>query len=126
VGAVTDPAGRQTRYEYNALNLMTKAIDPLGGETTFTYDGNGNLLSLTDARGKTTSYTYNNMDRADTRTDPLLRAESYLYDNKGNLRQVTDRKNQVTTYTHDALDRQSFVGFGTMARPAGFEPATLA
>ncbi|MGH9330607.1 MAG: kelch repeat-containing protein, partial [Vicinamibacterales bacterium] len=121
VGAVTDPTGRQTRYEYNALNLVTKVIDPLGGETTYSYDGNGNLLSLTDARGKTTSYTYNNMDRAETRTDSLLRVESSLYDNNGNLRQVTDRKNQVTTYSYDALDRQTFAGFGTTGNPPTYQ-----
>ncbi len=58
---------------------MTKAIDPRGGETTFTYDGNGNLLTLTDARGKTTTWTYDSMDRVATRTDPLSRDESFEY-----------------------------------------------
>jgi YD repeat-containing protein len=78
-----DPLGRTTTYEYNALNLITKVIDALAGQTTFTFlgargappplagprrvrasrrpqalDGNGNLLTLTDARSKTTTWTY--------------------------------------------------------------------
>lgn len=84
--------------------------------TSFSYDPNGNLLSVTDARNGVTSYTYNTMDRLATRTDPLLQQESYVYDNTGNLTEVTDRKSQVSTFTYDALNRR------TQASVAG--PAT--
>ena len=79
--------------------------DPLGGETTLSYDPNGNLLSVTDARGSVTRYTYDVMDRLESRTDPLGRSESYEYDAAGNLTQFTDRKGQATTFTYDALNR---------------------
>jgi RHS repeat-associated protein len=92
-------------------------VDPLSGTTSFTYDANGNLLTLTDARGKTTTWTYDSMDRVATRTDPLTRAESFTYDLNGNLATWTDRKGQVTIYQYDALDRQTFVGFGTTGVP---------
>jgi RHS repeat-associated protein len=103
--ALTDPLGQAVRYEYSALNQVTKIVDALGGETALSYDGNGNLLSLTDARGNPTTYTYDVMDRPASRTDPLQRTETYLYDANGNLREVTDRKNQTTTFTSDPLDR---------------------
>lgn len=35
----TIPSGAPTRFEYNAFNLVTKVIDPLTGETSFSYDG---------------------------------------------------------------------------------------
>jgi len=38
-------------------------LDPLNGTTGFTYDANGNLLSVTDARSNQTIYTYENMGR---------------------------------------------------------------
>jgi YD repeat-containing protein len=80
---VADPGGSMTRFEYNPHDQVTKIVDPLAGETTFTFldprgappplartrrlrascgpqalDGNGNLLTLTDARSKTTIWTY--------------------------------------------------------------------
>ena len=117
---MVDPRGTTARFEYNALNLMTKVIDALNGETSFTYDGNGNLLTLTDARGKTTTWTYDEMDRVETRTDPLSRDETFAYDPNGNLVAWTDRKGQLTTYQYDALDRQMLVGFGTTGSPSTY------
>jgi len=81
------------------LNLRTRTTDPLQGVTAFSYDANGNLLSVTDARNSVGSYVYDNMDRATTRRDPLLHDETYQYDLNGNLTQVTDRKEQVTSYS---------------------------
>lgn len=37
---VADPRGAGTRFEYNAVNQVTKIVDALLGETSFTYDGN--------------------------------------------------------------------------------------
>jgi RHS repeat-associated protein len=82
-------------------------VDALNGQTTFGYDGNGNLLTVTDARGNTTSHTYDSMDRLSTRTDPLNRQEFYQYDPNGNPTQFTDRKNQVSTFAYDGLNRRT-------------------
>jgi RHS repeat-associated protein len=99
--------GNQTQYLYDPLNRLTQVTDALNGLTAFTYDPNGNLLTVKDARLKTTNYTYDNMDRLATRKDPLTNSESYLYDANGNLSQFTDRKPQVTSYTYDALNRRT-------------------
>jgi RHS repeat-associated protein len=109
--ATTNPLGQQTRYDYDALNQVTKITDSLAGPTQLVYDGNGNLLSLTDARNNTTSYIYSTMDRVATRTDPLLRLETYGYDNNGNRTSFTDRKSQVTSTNYDALNRPTLVTY---------------
>ncbi len=93
------------------LNRLTQVLDPLNGTTGFSYDPNGNLLSVTDARSNQTTYTYENMDRLATRTDPLLRAESYQYDLAGNMTEFTDRKSQITSYTYDGLNRRTSVTY---------------
>lgn len=113
VARVINPLGHTTRYEYDVLNQVRKITDPAQGATEFTYDPNGNLLSVKDARGKVTSYTYDSMDRVATRNDPLSKAESYAYDERGNLKKFTDRRGKVTTYAYDSLDRVKFAGFGT-------------
>jgi len=78
------------------LNRLPWRLDPLNGTTGFTYDANGNLLSVTDARSNATTYAYVNMDRLATRVDLLTRSESYQYDLAGDMTQFMDRKNRAT------------------------------
>ena len=108
---MTDPLGHHTLVAYTPLNLVATITDAKGGETAFTYDGNGNLLTLTDPRTAVTTYTYDDLDRVATRTDPLSQTETYQYDANGNLTQVTDRKSQVTAYAYDALDRLATITY---------------
>jgi RHS repeat-associated protein len=127
--AVTDALNETTAYQYDSLNQVIKGTDPRGspnGVTSFTYDGNGNLLTVQDPSQQTTSlmtsYVYDNMDRVITRTDPLQRQEWYQYDIGGNLIQFTDRRGKITTLNYDALNRPTFVGFGTVpGNPNSYE-----
>ena len=112
VVAKSDALGVLTKYNYNALNQVTKITDPLRGTTMFGYDPNGNLLSVTDANGHATTYTYDTSDRLSTRVDPLNRSEGYQYDGNSNLTQFTDRRGKITTYNYDSLNRKTFAGFG--------------
>jgi RHS repeat-associated protein len=115
----TNAMGQAVQYQYSPLNQVTQVTDPLNGQTSLTYDPNGNLLTLTDALGSghVTTYTYDSMDRPATRKDPLGNSESYQYDLNGNLVQFTDRRGKVATYKYDALNRRIFAGFGSQPGP---------
>jgi YD repeat-containing protein len=119
--SLTNALGQAVQYQYSPLNQVNQITDPLNGLTAFTYDANGNLLTLTDALGSShkTTYTYDNMDRVATRKDALPQnpAEIYQYDLNGNLKQFTDRRTKVTTFQYDKLNRRIFAGFGPTAAP---------
>jgi YD repeat-containing protein len=48
-------------HTYDALNRLSWRLDPLNGTTGFTYDANGNLLSVTDARRSTDEGSENSL-----------------------------------------------------------------
>ena len=78
------------------MNRLPWRLDPLNGTTGFTYDANGNLLSVTDARSNATTYVYVNMDRLATRVDLLTSSESYQHDLAGDTTQLVDTKSKAT------------------------------
>lgn len=41
---------RVTTFEYDAFNRLKKVTNPATGVTEYTYDGNGNLLTVTVSR----------------------------------------------------------------------------
>ena len=64
---------------------MKKVTDPLTGITQYTYDGNGNLLTVMDAKNQTTTFVYDDRNRLISTTDPLGKIETYSYDGNDNF-----------------------------------------
>jgi YD repeat-containing protein len=63
-GGSTDPAQWRTRtFAYDSQGRMTQQTAPEAGLTTFSYDGNGNVLTTTDARNVTITRTYDSLNR---------------------------------------------------------------
>ncbi len=131
---VTDERGLETRYERDAWDNITKTVypdgasesttydyrfdlpkqktDALGRITAYTYDANGNLLSMTEAQGtadqRITDYTYDGYGQRLTDTvkgsDPSEDAlTQYSYDDQGNLTEIIDPESHTTAYTHDEM-----------------------
>jgi RHS repeat-associated protein len=100
-----DGNGNVTFYQYDALDRVATAIDPLGGTMIFVYDPVGNLKTVTDRNGNPTQYAYDDLNRRITMTDALPATTQYAYDKVGNLVQITDSDGHSTTYAYDQINR---------------------
>lgn len=78
-------------------HLPTAVTDALGRRTDFTYDENGNVLTVTRLAGTadavTTTFTYHaSFSQVASVTDPLSHTTAFGYDGTGNLTSITDRE----------------------------------
>jgi len=143
LGAFLGDPNHTTTYQYDKLGRITAMIqaepDGLGlstrPTTTYTYDANGNLVSVTDPRGFTTEYAYDEQNRKIEQVQPATDGSGplttrYYYDNDGNRRYVVDplgtdpsQTAYTTEYQYDAINRRTAViqpdpdGSGPLTRP---------
>jgi len=94
-----------TRYEYDALNRLTKTIYPNGSESTIEYDAAGNERATVDQKGNRTEYDYDAYGRLLTTAYADGSTSSSTYDAEGNKLTDTDRNGHTTSYSYDALNR---------------------
>ncbi|NOK71559.1 MAG: hypothetical protein GFH25_541324n2 [Chloroflexi bacterium AL-N10] len=85
-GATTTPWGSYatTRYDYDALDRLTKMTDAAGNSTTTTYDSAGRKTEM---------------------RDPDMGRWRYTYDANGNLKTQLDANNQTIWFAYDQLNR---------------------
>jgi RHS repeat-associated protein len=107
--AANTPLARTITTTWHSTFHLPLSITEPGHTTNFTYDGNGNMLTRTVTAGgqtRTVSYTYNAQGQALTMTDPNGNVTAYAYDAHGNLSSVTNALGQVTKFTsYDAAGR---------------------
>ncbi|HQI42231.1 MAG TPA: DUF6531 domain-containing protein [Ignavibacteriaceae bacterium] len=104
---INQVAGGKTithKYQYDAMNNITKYTDPRNKVTDFVYDNNGNLISVTDTRG-TTNYSRNSFGKVESITNPLSHTTNLGYNSYGNLTTITDPLSNTTSLTYDAISR---------------------
>jgi len=91
----------QISYTYDGNGNVLTRTDELGHTTSYTYDGNGNVLTVTVPINAnttaTTTYTYNNFGEVLTMTDPLGNVTTNTFDANGNLLSVTTPAPNGTT-----------------------------
>lgn len=93
----------QTWAYDNNLNVLSHS-NSLNQTTTYTYDAQGNQLTMTDAAGTTTT-TYNQFGQPLTATDALGSTTVFTYNAQGSPLSITDPLNKVTTFTSDPLGK---------------------
>jgi len=109
-----------TRYEYDALDRMTKSIQDLNGATDnvteYRHDSRGLVVGMTDPRTKLSAYEYDGLGRLVRTTrdmngngpDPLEAADlvtTQTWDHSSRLIAQTDDNGNPTRYAYDSLDR---------------------
>lgn len=123
VDTTTDPLGRVTDYDYDALGRLTQVTYALGTpdqaieryeyDTTTVAGRAGLVTAFVDANGNRTEYVYDVMNRLlrtvepdpdglDPLTSPVTEFE---YDPAGNLIKTTDARGNVTENVYDEIDR---------------------
>jgi len=112
VRSVTDPDGRVTRFQYDALNRNILTIDPEGRTAGKTYDAEGHVL--VERRG----------DGAPIPTPPAISdAIAYItrtYTDNGQVLTFADGRSSITTYLYDGFDRLSRTSFPNPANGAAY------
>lgn len=101
----TSPSGLElntTRREYDALNRVTKLIDPFGNVLQYAYDAVGNLSLLTYPDGKQVSYSYDAANRLVSVKDWRERVTAYVYDANGRVTQMQRPNQTAVSYEYDA------------------------
>jgi len=106
LSSVTDTAGRNISFTYDASGHLTKITDPINRTVQFTYDTAGNMISATDVRGQTTQYTYDTSHQLLTVTDPRGNVVvTNTYDSERRVVTVQkDAKGGATSYVYDPLN----------------------
>ena len=109
--------GQLRTFAYDSLSRLKTAVNPESGTTRYTYDDNGNLLTMTDARGGRVDHgPYDDLDR-NTRTRysgggsdfSSTPAVTYSYDASGaagckNQGRLTAVSSSVLTTSYSCYD----------------------
>ncbi len=108
--SITDLFGQSTAYTLDALGDQT-LVNVLDANHTVkkthsgVFDALGRVLQDIGGVGQTTAYTYDNNGNALTVTDPLTNRTTRVFDALNRLTTSTDPDHGVTNVTYDAHDR---------------------
>jgi YD repeat-containing protein len=89
--------------EFNSLNRLSRELGAQGQSTEYTYDNQGNVVSVKDPLEKVTSNQYDALNRLKQVTDPGLGVTQYGYNGLDALVFVSDPRSLVTGYSVDGL-----------------------
>jgi len=68
--SITDPAGRQTLFQYDTTGNLTRITNPDSSFVAYSYDSKGHITQATNERGLSTTYAYDFAGRFSQSTRP--------------------------------------------------------
>lgn len=129
--SITDANGLVTRFENDAVGRINAVVENYRAgvlvdnetnvRTEYTYDLNGNRLTVKDGNGHIATSTYDELNRLYQEADALNNTWTHFYDAVGNQTSVMDANGATTQYTYDAADRLTGINY-----PAGTPDVTFA
>ncbi|MDD3906380.1 MAG: DUF1573 domain-containing protein [Candidatus Omnitrophica bacterium] len=90
-----------TKYTYDSNGNLLSVTDETSRTVNMTYDANGMPLAVTAPSGYQTSKTYDTLSRLSTVSDTGGDATSFYYDNVDRIKKITTTAGSVN-YTYDA------------------------
>lgn len=117
--SVTDPMGLITTLTYSGEKLQ-KITDPAGRQTQFQYDSSGNLVQITNPDGTFVAYAYDSKQHITQATDERGNSTTYAYDFAGRFSQSTKPTGETRALTSSKLQGLADIsaGQGTPTNPA--------
>ncbi|OQX26395.1 MAG: hypothetical protein BWK80_10595, partial [Desulfobacteraceae bacterium IS3] len=100
--SMSDALGNTVKFEYDALQRLTKTIDGLNRATQFQYDVSGRLVMSTDARGGQSSQTFDKESNLTGFKDPNANQTGFAFDKNGRMISETSASGSVVRYTYNA------------------------
>jgi RHS repeat-associated protein len=100
----TDAIGQVTTYVYDELSRLMEIHYPDSSTVTYSYNPNGQQVSMVDSLG-TSTRNYDELGRLTSTVDPSGNTVSFAYDENGNRTQLTYPDNAVVTYGYDPVNR---------------------
>jgi RHS repeat-associated protein len=126
--SVTDPLGRQVRYQYDLAGRVTRQILPDNREVLFDYDAGGNLASLLPPGRPEHRFTYTPVNLTESTVPPDVAAGSnstlYQYNRDKQLTQIQRPDGQTIDYAYDTAGRTDSVTVPEGNYSYGYHPAT--
>ncbi|WP_429620659.1 RHS repeat-associated core domain-containing protein [Stenotrophomonas sp. AN71] len=105
---LTDALGRRTQLEYDPLNRLARIlqdVDGVAAEIRSQYNALDQVIQVTDPKGLQTTYAYNGFGDLTGQVSPDSGASSFTVDAAGNRRTATDARGVTATYHYDSLSR---------------------
>jgi RHS repeat-associated protein len=116
--SVTDPVGRQVKYQYDLAGRVTRQTLPDHREILFSYDANGNLAELLPPGRPGHRFTYTPVNLTESTVPPDVAAGSnstlYRYNLDKQPTQVQRPDGQTIDYNYDSAGR-----IGSITVPEG-------
>ncbi len=98
-----DADGQRSDSERDDYGRITVERDPLGRETHYLYDTEGNVIAITAPDGSSTQIDYHEtLNLPVAVNDAAGRITAYTYDGRGNLVSITDPAGYTTSYGYNA------------------------